>query len=180
MTSASPPTPTARSTTTPSPASGPGPDGGSPVAGPGPVGATVLGVLPGSAIGRLRPVATVLGAVALAAALGSDEGVVLCPYRRCTGGDCPLCGGTRAAGALLRGDVSGSWTRHPLVPILAVQLLIAGAVAAVARRRGRDLDRWRPLVQRLLLANLALAVVIWAVRLAAGAVAGPSYLAPPF
>ncbi|MEM9561544.1 MAG: DUF2752 domain-containing protein [Actinomycetota bacterium] len=141
---------------------------------------TAAAALPGWAADRLRPVAAVLGAVALAAALGSDEGVVLCPYRRCTGGDCPLCGGTRAAGALLRGDVAGSWARHPLVPILALQVAIGAVVAGIARRRGRDLRRWRPLVQRVLLANLALAVAIWVVRLASGAVAGPAYLAPPF
>ena len=146
---------------------------------------TAAAVLPpppsidGDRANRFRPLTIGAGIVAVAV-LGMDDGVVLCPYRRCTGGDCPLCGGTRAAAALLRGDVLGSWARHPLVPILALQVAIGVVVGAVARRAGREPASLRPLLQRVLLANVAAATVIWVARLATGSVAGPAYLDLPF
>ena len=50
----------------------------------------------------------------------------------------PLCGGTRAAMALGRGDLGLSWEYNPLVPLLAVAVL-----ASLARWGwGRTTDRW--------------------------------------
>lgn len=126
---------------------------------------------------RLAPAA--LGAVALAALLGSDDGVVLCPYRRCTGGDCPLCGTTRAAGRLLRGDMVASWQAHPLALILAVQLPVwFAATRLLSRQTGRTW--WQRFGPNVLLTNIGLATAIWVVRLVLGAVAGPSALTTPW
>lgn len=126
---------------------------------------------------RLAPAA--LGALALAALLGSDDGVVLCPYRRCTGGDCPLCGTTRAAGRLLRGDLAASWQAHPLVLFLALQLPVWLAVTRFTPRPN-GASWWRRFGPNVLLANIGLATAIWIVRLALGDVAGPSTLATPW
>lgn len=103
------------------------------------------------------------GAVATLA-IGSsavDEMPVLCLFRRCTGGYCPGCGGSRAAVALLRGDVAGSWAHHPWVLLLALQAValtgaIVGGKAHFTRRVGH----------RLLIGNLGLGLAIWTIRLA--------------
>ncbi len=47
-----------------------------------------------------------------------------CTFRRLTGISCPGCGGTRAAGALLRGDISGACRYNLLLPISLLALLI--------------------------------------------------------
>lgn len=112
----------------------------------------------------------------LAALLSSDDGVVLCPYRRCTGGDCPLCGVTRAGGDLLRGEVGQSWQTHPLAIILATQTILVVAAVQVPSA-ARWLRRHR---SAALLANVALATVIWMVRLALGLAAPPAGLWLPF
>ncbi len=45
---------------------------------------------------------------------------------------CPGCGGTRAVGALLRGDVADSFLLNPLVPIAAVLFIYYDIRAALA------------------------------------------------
>lgn len=47
-----------------------------------------------------------------------------CTFRRLTGISCPGCGGTRAAGALLRGDIWGACRYNLLLPISLLALLI--------------------------------------------------------
>lgn len=120
-----------------------------------------------------------VGGIALAALLGSDDGVVFCPYRRCTTGDCPLCGTTRAAGRLLRGDVTASWQAHPLVLILAVQIPVWFAVGRFGTG-GEASSWWHRNGTRILLGNVGLATAVWMVRLAVGDVAGPSTLTVPW
>ena len=103
---------------------------------------------------------------------GSDDGVVLCPIRRCTGGYCPGCGATRAAHRLLGGDVAGAWGRHPWVVLAAAQavtLVFVLAATTPSRRR----DRGRRLLLPAALANAALLLAICIVRLAAGAIPAP-------
>lgn len=113
-------------------------------------------------------------------ALGSDEvpadeGVVLCPFRRCTGGYCPGCGATRAASALVRGDLVGSIRLHPLVVVWAAQ--VVAAVVAVSLSPGTARRIARTWISGHLAAvvgiNLAAAVVVWVVRLGTGTVPGP-------
>lgn len=115
---------------------------------------------------RIDPtIATGLGLGAVAAlAVGSsavDELPVLCLFRRCTGGYCPGCGGSRAAVALLRGDVAGSWAHHPWVLLLVLQAVaFTGAIMA-----GKV--HFTPRVRhRLLIGNLGLGLAIWTIRLA--------------
>ena len=121
--------------------------------------------------GRTDWLALAAASTVLTALLASDDGPVLCPYRRCTGGDCPLCGVTRSAGRLMRGDVAGSWRVHPMVVLVALQLPLI-AVLTVSGRRAR--------VRQLALANLVLAALVWAGRLATGEAAAPSALMWPW
>ena len=109
------------------------------------------------------------GLISIAAATGDETDATICLFRRCTGGYCPGCGGSRAAWALLRGDIARSWALHPWVSVLAIQLLVA-AVAALMIGVG-------PLRRRFLVpalaANLALGIAIWIARLASGAIPIP-------
>ena len=50
----------------------------------------------------------------------AGQGYVPCLFHTLTGLYCPGCGGTRAAEALLRGDIISSILLHPLVPFLAI------------------------------------------------------------
>lgn len=115
---------------------------------------------------RIDPtIAAGLGFGAFAAlAVGSsavEELPVLCLFRRCTGGYCPGCGGSRAAVALLRGDVAGSWAHHPWVLLLVLQ-----AVAFTAAIVGGKAHFTRQAGHRLLIGNLGLGLAIWTIRLA--------------
>ncbi len=120
-----------------------------------------------------------IGAFALGIAASDDEGTILCPFRRCTDGYCPFCGGTRSFGRLLRGDIAGAWTRHPYVVLLAAQVLVIGGLLATTRTRPGSLltptrRRW------FLAANAALAVGVWATRLVLGEIPRPTTLSLPF
>jgi len=99
-------------------------------------------------------------------AFGPGE-VSTCLVRSATGVSCPGCGMTRAASALLRGDLRTSWTFHPLAPLVAVEGLIVwawwGLVAFVRQRRVNE-----AIVLWLLVANTALLALVWVVRLFGG------------
>lgn len=120
------------------------------------------GVLAPSAAGALT-----VGVLVLAA--DRDDGVVLCPFRRCTGGYCPGCGATRAANRLVRGDIGAAWGHHPWVVLAAVQVVVFGAVLA-ATVPGVRPARARRAALPLLVANTVLLVVIWLVRRSTGAI----------
>lgn len=127
--------------------------------------------------------AAAMGVLALGVAASDDEGTVLCPFRRCTDGYCPLCGATRSFGRLLRGDVAGAWVRHPYVVVLAVQIVVLGAIAGLRSATGASSgsSARRPLLtssQRrwLLIANLVFVVGLWGLRLALGDIPRPSTL----
>ncbi len=114
-----------------------------------------------------------LGAVAALGLTASQDGdgIVLCPFRRCTGGYCPGCGLTRATGALLRGGVAASWRQHPYLLLAIAQIVAVGAWSVVDRRRSRYLlERWQT---HLLTANAMALLAIWVVRLMTGAIPAP-------
>ena len=90
--------------------------------------------------------------------------MVLCPFRRCTGGYCPGCGATRSANRLLHGDLAGSWAQHPWVVLAALQLAVLAGVLAVVDPTRRA-DRLRRGALPLLVANCTLMTGIWVVRL---------------
>ena len=72
----------------------------------------------------LAAVATVgVGCVAVALVDVSD-GPTLCPFKALTGLDCPLCGATRAAHHLLRGDIVGAMGLNLLFVAAAPFLLV--------------------------------------------------------
>lgn len=115
--------------------------------------------------------------VAAAVSSSSDDGLVLCPFRRCTGGYCPGCGLTRSSGKLVRGDLIGSWQHHPFLIIGLVQALVLVALWGTGSRL------WPALAGRgttIVVVNTALVVTIWLARLATATVPGPSYLTSPF
>lgn len=111
-----------------------------------------------------------VGAVAASTALG-DDGPVLCPFRLATGGYCPGCGLSRAANALLRGDVATSLSHHPYLPLLLLQGLLIGALVAFGSVSvGHRL--WNSLLP-LTLVNGGLLLALWIGRLATGAIPAP-------
>ena len=86
----------------------------------------------------------------------------ICPFRICTGHACPGCGLTRGVVAALKGDVGLSVRYHPLAMVIALQLLIGWVVYLKVGSL-----RWHALLRRalpLILANVAVALVVWAVR----------------
>ena len=74
---------------------------------------------------------------------------------------------TRAASTLVRGDVSGALSYHPLVPLIAAQLVVGWIWFVLVR-----LGVVRPAGNRtvtIILAVTALALVsVWVVRLISG------------
>lgn len=116
---------------------------------------------------RLILAAPFLGVLALLLVSPSDDGPTFCPFALCTGTACPGCGMTRAASSLLRGDVAGALTLHPLVPLVGLQLA-AGWVWFVLRRR----ERVQPLSNRslnaILIASAVALLAVWVVRLLSG------------
>ena len=84
-----------------------------------------------------RQIGLLWGAVALALLLLSPLATPLaallppCFFRRLTGFPCLTCGGTRAALALLQGDVGAALRANPLMT-LALALLVGGGLVAFA------------------------------------------------
>lgn len=91
----------------------------------------------------------------------------MCPFALLTGVGCPGCGLTRAASALVRGDVAAAWEMHPLVLVAVAWLAVAWMVGFL-RRRGRWVDLPGRTVARLLNVTGLLFVAVWLVRLATG------------
>ncbi len=110
---------------------------------------------------------------AVLAALSNDDGPVLCPLRRCSGGYCPGCGMTRSGGRLLRGDLAGSWAQHPFVLIAVGQLAVIGGMWTLGSDRLRN--TMRSASTRFLMANVGLMTVIWVARMADGSIPVPFF-----
>ncbi len=116
---------------------------------------------------RLIIAAPFIGVALLALFTPTDDGATFCPFALCTGMACPGCGMTRAASNLIRGDIGAAITYHPLIPLVAAQLL-GGWVWFMLRRSGRV----GPMSQKTL--NLALfgtavaLLAVWAIRIASG------------
>lgn len=95
-------------------------------------------------------VAGAAGVVLLARpSIGDLQLVPTCPFQALTGWDCPLCGGTRAARALLTGDVPAALDHNVVVTVLAFAMVAALAGWAWRRRSGRQpapLIPWRSTV----------------------------------
>lgn len=91
-------------------------------------------------------------------------GLPLCGLRLLTGLPCPLCGGTRAAQALLWGDFSRAFYLNPLAFPVVGALILAALIAAAEVIRGRSLGDWAALRERWLSRTpllLVLLLLIW-------------------
>ncbi|GAA2183489.1 hypothetical protein GCM10009785_27260 [Brooklawnia cerclae] len=101
------------------------------------------------ALTRLGAFVLVGGAIAAAhAVLGVG---VPCPFRELTGLQCPLCGSTRAALRLTRGDVASAWSLNALFVVAVGVLIVCGVVWAVEALGGPAVrpPRWaRPLLRQ--------------------------------
>jgi hypothetical protein len=116
---------------------------------------------------RLLLSAPFLAAAFLSVAPVSDDGPTACPFALVTGTACPGCGLTRAAGYLIRGDLSLALAYHPLVILISIQAL-AGWVWLILRKS----DRVKPVSTRLtnavLIGTGVSLLVVWLLRMWAG------------
>ncbi|HEX6146575.1 MAG TPA: DUF2752 domain-containing protein [Acidimicrobiia bacterium] len=109
--------------------------------------------------------ATLVGALAVVGPI--EGGPTLCPFALCTGIACPGCGMTRAASHLIRGDVSGALSLHPLI-LLVAAMSVLGTVWYVLRRMGKARPlptRW---VNTLLVLGGIMLVGVWVARALSG------------
>lgn len=122
----------------------------------------------------------VLGVLALLGAACAAAALPLCPLANLTGWPCPSCGLTRAALALLRGDVARALALHPLVPLVLLLLsAFAGSAWFGYVRTGRPALRWTASRSRLesvlevaALLTCAALIALWLARFV-GAFGGP-------
>jgi hypothetical protein len=115
----------------------------------------------------LRPTlagAALVGSGCVAIALVDPAGgPPLCPFRAATGLDCPLCGATRAAHHLFRGDVIGALGYNALFVVIA-PLLLAGAFLVARQAFGGPVVRMPRPSRRTVLMVLTVVVVFTVVR----------------
>lgn len=118
-------------------------------------------------------VGTALAAATLITTVAVDDGPVLCPFRRCTGGYCPGCGGSRAARALVTGDLSAAWQLHPWVVLIAAQASVLFLVTALVQSGFTVQLQLRKLVTPVLAVNGVFGLGLWISRLAMGQIPIP-------
>ncbi|MBN1808484.1 MAG: DUF2752 domain-containing protein [Planctomycetes bacterium] len=97
------------------------------------------GTRPGASTALYKAAAiTALGAAMLAWGIFAPGKVTReCRMVTMTGLPCPLCGGTRAVAALVRGRPLEA-LRHHLIAAVMAPVLLAGGVMALVIRSGRD------------------------------------------
>jgi len=116
---------------------------------------------------RLLMVAPLLAVGFLAMGPTTDDGPTVCPFALTTGVACPGCGMTRAAGYLLRGDLSSALRYHPLVILIAVQAL-AGWGWWMLRRSETVRPMSTKVSNAILIGTGVSLLVVWLLRLWAG------------
>jgi hypothetical protein len=109
--------------------------------------------------------ALVMGLLALAHP--GDDGPTVCPFALLTGVACPGCGMTRAAAALVRGDLTTAVGYHPMVIVFAV-LGMGAWVWYLLRRSGRAGPIPPRLVNVVLIGTGVMLLGVWAARAATG------------
>ena len=123
---------------------------------------------------RAVPAVALVGVCAGAALLpaaAADEGQILCPYRLATGGWCPGCGCTRALRSMMHVDLVAAFQLNPwMLLVFGQAVAIIGWITA---QPNRALDWWGRYDTRVLQANIAVGLAIWATRLATGAIPSP-------
>ena len=116
---------------------------------------------------RILLAAPALGALFLLTVHPGEDGVTICPFALATGMACPGCGMTRAASLLMRGDLDGALTFHPLVPLIAAQIA-AGWVWFLLRRSGKVGPMSPRALNAVLIGTGIILIAVWAVRWANG------------
>lgn len=76
-------------------------------------------------------------------ALGTGALALPCWFRALTGVDCPFCGGSRALGDLLHGDIVAS-VGHNAYAVVIVLPLVVAVLTALARWETGRASRWWP------------------------------------
>jgi hypothetical protein len=96
-----------------------------------------------------------------------DAATALCLSRRLFHLPCPTCGMTRALALLAKGEWAAAVGKHPLAPVIALEMLLGWLAwgAALARRRPLLLP---VRVETLALAHVAALCALWLGRAATG------------
>ena len=116
---------------------------------------------------RLIVSAPFLGIGLLAVFTPSDDSGTICPFALCTGSACPGCGLTRAASALVRGDLATAISYHPLVLVIGLEIAFAWTWFLL-RQSGRVGPMSNRTLNIILAATATTLVMVWIARLATG------------
>jgi hypothetical protein len=81
-----------------------------------------------------------------------------CPLHQLTGWHCPGCGITRAAHALLHGDISGAFAKNPLL-VAAAPLLVAYSIW----KRRQEGPRWTNTISAKAVVGFLIVLLVFAV-----------------
>ncbi|MEA2023563.1 MAG: DUF2752 domain-containing protein [Actinomycetota bacterium] len=108
-----------------------------------------------------------VAAITLATIAPSDGSPTICGFATCTGIACPGCGMTRAAGHLIRGNLTEALRYHPLILLVVAELLGVWTIW-VAHQAGWIRWRHRRWVDVVIGGTAALLVIVWIARLIAG------------
>jgi hypothetical protein len=113
-----------------------------------------------TALVRLRVTPAVVAVTAAAGALlGTGIVSIPCWFHALTGADCPFCGGSRALGALLHGDLAGALRFNAFAVLVLLPAAIAALVLLGRGELGMPVPSWRS--RRAALVALAVAAVAW-------------------
>ncbi|MEV6604852.1 DUF2752 domain-containing protein [Kutzneria sp. NPDC051319] len=109
---------------------------------------------------RLRVTPAVVAVTAAAGALlGTGIVSIPCWFHAMTGADCPFCGGSRALGALLHGDVAGALRFNAFAVLVLLPAAVAALVLLGRTELGLRIPCWA--VRRNALVALGIATVAW-------------------
>ncbi|MBK5287836.1 MAG: DUF2752 domain-containing protein [Acidimicrobiia bacterium] len=105
--------------------------------------------------------ATVGGICVVSALIDPAGGPTVCPLKAMTGIDCPLCGATRAAHQLFRGNLVAALDFNAVF-VIAAPLLILAAFAVVRQALGGSPARV-PKVSRTVIVGVVVAIAVFTV-----------------
>lgn len=111
----------------------------------------------------------VLGGCVIAASIGigivapDDYGTPICPSAAYFGVDCPLCGGTRAVGQFMRGNVMAALDHNVLVGVWLPVAIVGWIYWTIASLRGRSI-KWPSMSVRQGIALVVFLVAFTVVR----------------
>ncbi|EIE98411.1 Protein of unknown function (DUF2752) [Saccharomonospora glauca K62] len=105
-----------------------------------------------------------VGGAVLGLALGTGVVRVPCWFRLLTGLDCPFCGGSRALGALLEGDLAGAIDYNLFAVVVMVPLAVV-LVGVLALWETGHAIRWpRARIRGAVVGLVGLVLVWWVLR----------------